>query len=224
MGYYIDLTGISLDQYKAILKSADLLPSRRILQENINENFEVLKRKNIQNVDGLLKVFNSKKKMQLFAAQENFDENYLAVLVREAKSYKPRPNNIKDFPGITEAVVSGLETVGIKNTLHLFDKIKSKEGRAALSAQTSIDEAEMLRLAKLTDLSRIRWVNHTFAYVLLEAGFDTAEKVAHANYEDLYNKIKQLNSERNLYKGNIGLHDMKLCVEAAKDVPAEIAF
>ena len=25
-------------------------------------------------------------------------------------------------------------------------------------------------------------------------------------------------------KGNIGLHDMKLCVEAAKDVPAEIAF
>ncbi|MCK4732829.1 MAG: hypothetical protein KAT65_10280, partial [Methanophagales archaeon] len=69
-----------------------------------------------------------------------------------------------------------------------------------------------------------RWVNHTFAYVLLEAKYDTVEKVANADYKELYETIKQLNDERELYKGHIGLHDMKLCVEAAKDVSLDIEY
>ena len=81
-----------------------------------------------------------------------------------------------------------------------------------------------MKLAKLTDLSRIRWVNHTFAYVLLEAGYDTAEKVAAADYKALYETVKTLNEEREIYKGHIGVHDMKLCVEAAEDVSLEIEY
>ena len=81
-----------------------------------------------------------------------------------------------------------------------------------------------MKLTKLTDLSRIRWVNHTFAFVLLEAGYDTVEKVANSDYKELYEKVKKLNEERNLYKGHIGLHDMKLCVEAAQDVSFEIEY
>ena len=71
---------------------------------------------------------------------------------------------------------------------------------------------------------RIKWVNHTFAYVLLEAGYDTAEKVADADYKELYEKVKKLNEEREIYKGHIGVHDMKLCVEAAKDVSLEVEY
>ncbi len=47
-----------------------------------------------------------------------------------------------------------------------------------MSKQIGISENELLRLAKLTDLSRIRWVNHAFAYVLFEAKYDTVEKAA----------------------------------------------
>jgi hypothetical protein len=36
--------------------------------------------------------------------------------------------------------------------------------------------------------------------------------------------LKQLNEERKLYKAHIGLHDMKLCVEAAKDVSLDIEY
>ena len=117
-----------------------------------------------------------------------------------------------------------LEKLGIKNTLQIFDKILSPQSRNEISIQTGISESEILKLAKLTDLSRIRWVNHTFAYVLLEAGFDTAEKVADADYKELYEKVKKLNEERGIYKAHIGLHDMKLCVEAAKDVSLDIEY
>jgi hypothetical protein len=34
----------------------------------------------------------------------------------------------------------------------------------------------------------------------------------------------QLNKEREIYKGNIGTHDMKLCVEAAKYLDFEIEY
>ena len=133
-------------------------------------------------------------------------------------------NNIKDFPDIAKNVILKLENIGIKNTLQIFDKILTPQSRSEISSQTGISESEILKLAKLTDLSRIRWVNHTFAYVLLEAGFDTAEKVADADYNEVYEKVKKLNEERGIYKAHIGLHDIKLCVEAAKDVSLDIEY
>ncbi len=224
MGYYIDLKNISLDEYKEILKSADLLPSRMILKTNIDEIFSIIQTQEIENVDELQKVLRNKIKLQDFSQKSGIEENYLKILIRETNSYRQSPNKIKDFPGLSENLIVKLENLGIKNTLHLFDKILTSQRRKELSNQTGISEKEILRLAKLTDLSRIRWVNHTFAYVLLEAGYDTAEKIACADYKKLYEKVRRLNEEREIYKGYIGLHDMKLCVEAAKDVSFEIEY
>jgi len=224
MGYYIDLKNISIDKYKEILKSADLLPSRMILKYNIDDIFNIIKKQKIENVDELQRAFNNKTKLQDFSKKSGIQEDYLKILIREVNSYRQSPNKIKDFPGISENEILKLEDLEINNTLQLFDKILTPQSRNELSSQTGISENEILKLAKLTDLSRIRWVNHTFAYVLLEASYDTAEKVADADYKELYEKVKKLNEEREIYKGHIGLHDMKLCVEAAKDVSLEIEY
>lgn len=224
MGYYINLKNISIDQYKEILKSADLLPSRSILKENLDEYFTIIKGKNIHNVDELLKSLHTKKKLQEFSERNNLSDNYLTILVREVKSYRQKPNSIKDFPNLLDETILKLEQIGVKNTLQLFDKIRTRACRMQLSKQLDINESEVLKLTKLTDLSRIRWVNHTFAFVLLEANYDTTEKVANADYKKLYETIKKLNENRKIYKGHIGLHDMKLCVAAAQDVSLEIAY
>ncbi len=76
----------------------------------------------------------------------------------------------------------------------------------------------------MIDLSRIKWVNHTFANVLYEAGYDTVEKVAKADPAVLYETIKALNEKRQLYKGHIGKNDMQLCIEFANDVPLDISY
>lgn len=224
MGYYIDLQKISIEKYKTILKSADLLPSWMVLKENIDKNLEVIKKHNIRNLDELLKALKDKRKLQEFSKQSGLPENYLAVLRRVVNGYRPRPNKIKDFPNVSEEVALKLEALGIRNTLQLFDKILTSESRTALSKQTGIDENEILKLTKLADLSRIRWVNHTFAYVLYEAGYDTLEKMANADHKELYETVKQLNKDRKLYNANIGLHDMKLCVESAKGASLDIDY
>jgi hypothetical protein len=50
------------------------------------------------------------------------------------------------------------------------------------------------------------------------------KKVANADYNKMYEKIKQLNKERKIYNGNIGAHDMKLCVEAAQGLDFDIEY
>jgi hypothetical protein len=224
MGYYIDLKNISIDKYRDILKSADLLPSRMILKDNIDDIFNIIKNQKVENVDELQRALKNKNKLQDFSKKSGIQEDYLKILIREVNSYRQSPNKIKDFPGVSENVILKLEKLGIKNTLQIFDKILSPQSRNEISIQTGISQSEILKLAKLTDLSRIRWVNHTFAYVLLEAGYNTVEKVADADHNELYEKVKKLNEERDIYKGHIGLHDMKLCVEAAKDVSFEIEY
>ncbi len=224
MGYYIDLKSISIDKYKDILKSAELIPSWKVLEENIDKNLDVIKEHNIKNLDDLLTALKGKDDIELFSRKIGLPEKYLEVLKRVVNGYRQKPNRIKDFPCIAEETVVKLEKLGIRNTLKLYDMILTAEKRDELAVKTGITGSEIMKLAKLTDLSRIRWVNHTFAYVLLEAGYDSAEKVAHADPEELYDKIKQLNSERKIYNAHIGVRDMKMCIDSAGGLDFEVEF
>jgi hypothetical protein len=224
MGFYVDLEKKSMDDYREILKNSDLLPSRMLLKDDIDEKFDLLKQQQIENVEDLRKILSNKKKLQAISNQTGISEDYLKILIREVKSYRQKPSRIQDFPEVSDSTIQKLSGLGIKNALQLFKHIRTKENRAQLSNKTGIPENEILRLTRLVDLSRIRWVNHTFAYVLLEAGFDTSEKVAKAEYEKLYEIVKKLNEERQIYNAHIGDHDMKLTVEAAKDVSQDIVY
>lgn len=224
MGYSVDLKNISIDKYKEILKTAELIPSWKILEKDIDKNLDIIKKNNIKNLDELLTAFKNKEQIQKFSKQSGLPENYLAVLKRVVNGYQRKPNRIKDFPCISENIVHKLKEAGIKNTKKLYKKILNAEKREELSREIGLEEHEIMQLTKLTDLSRIRWVNHTFAYVLLETGYDTAKKVANADYQNLYEIIKQLNEERKIYNAHIGLRDIKMVVEAAKILDFEVAY
>ena len=224
MAYSVALESIRLDAYQKTLKAADLVPSRMILKDNLATNFRALRKQHIANLAELRQALKSKDKLHDFAKHSGVAEDYLKILLREVNSTQRKPNKLKDFPDTPADVVAVLEQQGIKNTRQLFDKVLTPQQRKGLSKQTGISKKDILRLTKLTDLSRIRWVNHTFAYVLYELGYDTAEKVKKADYEVLYEEVNKLNEERQLYKAHIGLHDMKLTVEAANDVSHDIEF
>lgn len=224
MGYYINLKSISIDAYKEILKTKTLIPSWKVLENDIDKNLSILKTHHINNLDELLLALKDKSKIQEFSRQSGLPENYLAVLKRVVNGYRQKPNRIKDFTCVDEDIVLKLEKIGIKNTLKLYKEILTDGKRNELSRKAGIGENEIMKLTKLTDLSRIRWVNHTFAYVLLESGYDTAEKVAKADYRKLYETIKQLNNERKIYKAHIGLNDMKMIIESAQSLDFEIEY
>ncbi len=224
MGYYINLASISLDSYKERLKNRYLVPSRQLLKENIDSVFTSISKQGILNVEDLLKALNNKKKLEAFSTNTSIPIEYLTVLAREIKSNITNPIKLKDFPNISSDVIQKLEEIGIKNTLQLYDRITTRSDRKELSEQIHTDEALVLKLAQLTDLSRIRWVNYTFANVLYEVGYKTIDSIVKADFNRLYEEIKDLNKEKQLFKGNIGLNDVKLLVEVAADVPQEIEY
>jgi len=224
MGYYTDLASISIDHYQAKLESDDLLPSRMLLKERLEERFGYFKSIGVRNVLELQKLLKKKEKLAELAKVDCFTEDYLVILLREINSIQPKPNKLSEFIGISPETVFKLEKIGIKDTVKLFDLVLTPGSRKELSAKTNIAEAEILELAKLTDLSRIKWVGATFARMVYEVGIDTAEKASKADYVELHQKIFQLNKEKNFYKGQIGLHDIKLFVDAAKEVSLEIEY
>ena len=224
MGYYIDLEQISIDEYQRYIEKSDLLPSRRIIKENLSERFTYFKNIGITNVLELQRTLKKNDKLTELAKINCFSTDYLKILLREINSIQPKPTKISEFKGISQETIKTLEKHGFQNTFKLFDKIKTKNNRNELAKITGISAEEILELTKLTDLSRIRWVGATFARMLYDIGVDTAEKAANSNFTDLHLKINQTNKEKKYFNGNIGLNDMKLLVNAAKEIPLEVEY
>ncbi len=117
--YHIDLEEFSLKRFKLSLQNRDMIPSRVILKEKINERFEVLKSSGIKNLKALIDTLKTKQKIEMFSKSTNLSIEYLTILKREAGSYLPKPINLNSFPGIDSATVEMLRKSGIKNTRQL---------------------------------------------------------------------------------------------------------
>lgn len=224
MSYYIDLCKIEISDYKEKLRNADLLPSRRLLKDNIDAKFMEFDNLGIKNLGELKSTLGNKKKFAELMQNPVFDENYLKVLLREINSMLPTPNKLRDFPGLRPDTISKLENAGIKNTFTLFDKIKSKQTREEFSRITGIEMSEIMLLTSLTDLSRIKWGSAVFVSMINDIGITNVQELANTDFNILNEQVRILNNERHYFKGNIGKHDIKLFVEAAKDVSPEVEY
>ncbi len=224
MGYYINLEKISLDDYQKKLEGAYLPPGRVILKEKLNEYFGCLKSAGIHNVEELIRILKKKDKISQLAMTGCLSGNYLIILLRELNSMRPKLNKLSDFPGVQAELTDRLKKAGIENTVQLYEKVITAAERQKLAAQTGSSIGGILELTKLTDLSRIKWVGVAFARMLYDAGVDSVEKAAKADPVELHKTIHRLNQEKVYYKGQIGLNDIRIFVNAANDVPQEIVY
>ncbi|MBN2009549.1 DUF4332 domain-containing protein [candidate division KSB1 bacterium] len=224
MPYYIDLSKISLEEYKSILLTTVLLPSRQILKENVDERFHVLKNHNIENLRQLQLQLKTPAKVKQFAETSLLPMDYLTVLRREINSYHPDDRKLKDFTCIKTNTLQALEAMGIKTTAGLYDYIVTKAARQQLQQQLGISDSEIMLLTKLTDLSRLRYVNSTFAMLLIASGYGSVEKIKQADYQELYERVKKTNEKEHYFKGTIGLSDMKFLVDDPMSVPFDIEY
>jgi hypothetical protein len=224
MGYYIDLEKLTIDDYQIKLESAYLPPSRMILKDRLDERFGYFKSIGIKNVKGLIQLLKKKDKFAELSKLDLFSGDYLTILLRELNSTLPKPNKIADFVGITKGTIDDLGKIGISNTEKLYDKVTTKADRQKLADVTGIKYQDILELTKLADLSRIKWVGVTYAQMLYDLGVDTVEKVSESDPIDLHAKINQMIKEKNIFKGAIGLNDVKILIDSANDLPLEIEY
>ena len=212
MSYYCDMSAISLDKLKSNLKSQRLLPSQQILLDDIESKFETIRKQGISDLQALKNALKNKTKVKEFALITGIGEKYLTVLRRETLSYHPQARKIADFTLIDERIKRKLADIRVKTTEHLFGYVATKEARKKIAEDIGISEEETIMLAKLCDVSRLRYVNPTFAQFLINSSYDTVEKIKSADPITLYEELKEINAEKEYYTGHIGPKDMEFLV------------
>jgi predicted flap endonuclease-1-like 5' DNA nuclease len=222
--YHINLKDISLDQYKQTLKKAELIPSRRILKEQIDQRFERLQTQGISNLEDLLSAAKNAKKIADLAKNTGLSEEYLTILRREVNALLPQPKNLRDFPGVEPSIVEKLAKSGIRNSKQLFLAARGKEERTQLAQAADIDPTGLLELVKLADLSRVYGVGPIFARLLFEGGADTVETLSQADSEQLFRQLEKRYLEAGYSKADFKERDIRFCIRMAKDLPKSIEY
>lgn len=200
MKYNLDLASLSVHQYKEILKKQNLLPSRRILLHQIDENFQLLENMDISTISQLGKSLSSPQKISSFAATSGIPEAYLVILRREIHSLEQKPVPLSSFPGIAPSVLEKLHDEGIDNSKDYFE-----------SNRVEGDE-----LSGLSDLVRINGVGPVAAKAFYEAGYKSVSDVAHSEAASLLGRVSDVNEARHYYKANLGIKDMQFCIDFAR--------
>ena len=224
MGYYCDMSAISLDKFKSNLHSQRLLPSQQILLEDIDAKFDEIKEQGINDLQSLNSALKNKAKVKEFAELTGLNEKYLTVLRREAASYHPKARKIADFSLIDETIKKKLEGIGVKTTEHLFSHVATKAARKKLAQDIGISGEEALLLARLCDVSRLRYVNCDFAQLLANSSYDTVEKIKKADHMQLYEELKAVNAGNKYYTGHIGPKDMEFLVRDKPNADVVMEF
>lgn len=94
--YFIDTDKFSIDKFRNILLTKEILPGRIILKEDLDERFDLLKTKKIKTLSDLLETLKTKQKIDRFSKETGLTVEYLTILRREANSYVSVPVKLID--------------------------------------------------------------------------------------------------------------------------------
>jgi hypothetical protein len=222
--YYINLKEFSLERFKHILKSEEMLPARQILKEDVDARFDILASIGIENLSDLIGALSTKRKLEAFSHKTGLSVDYLVILRREARSYIPKPVVLREIPGVIMEDVEKLEAIGIKHSKHLFERGQTKKQREELAAATGVSLESLLELVKLSDLARVRGIGAAFTRLFYETGADTIDKLSQWEPEALFKKAHAINDEKRVTKVVPPLKDFLQYVAIAKDLPKVIEY
>lgn len=216
MAYYIDFETLTLEDFKKKVEKEDLIPSQQIILEDIEVYFTELKNNDFETIADLQKRLKTKKHVEEFAQEVDIPLEYLIVLRRMINGYHPKVRVIKAFACFEESFVTSLEKLGIKTTLTLYDYIIEAEHKQNLLSKLPKDTEDLVKVMKLSDLCRLRYVNEDLAILLYEAGYESVYAVSCAEAYEMNSRIKTINKDKTYYRGNIGEKDMRFLIEDAK--------
>ncbi len=206
---------ISLEELKQRIALTDLVPSRAVLFEELESNFEKIAQQGIRTFVDLQKALKANKTMQVFAQATGIDQQYLVLLRREIESYTLKPFKMKEINWIPNDVIEHLVEQGITDSHELLAATGNAEKERALADKTGLQFEMIQYLRQLSDLARVQWVSPLTARMLVEAGYESTRQLALANAEGLSIEIEEVNEGGKYFKGKIGLRDIKRLIHAA---------
>jgi hypothetical protein len=222
--YYIDFQAFSLERLKNILKTGEVLPGRLILVEELEARFNVLNSMGMKNLSDLMTALSTKQKIKYFSHQSGLPIDYLVILGREIRSYKPKPVYLREISGLNMGDIEKLANLGITHSKHFFERGRTREQREELARITGISLDSLLELAKLSDLARVRGLGPAFTRLFFESGSETLEQLSGCDPQVLFREVHAMNQRKLVTKTVPPLKDFYQYVELAKDLSKVFEF
>ena len=129
-----------------------------------------------------------------------------------------------DVEGIGKVYAEKLGAAGIETTEKLLEACGSKKGRSSMAEKTGISEKLILEWVNLSDLYRIKGVGEQYSDLLEEAGVDTVAELAQRKPENLYNKMIEINEQKNLVNRAPWRSSVESWVKQAKELPRKVEY
>jgi len=217
--YFVDTDKFSLDKFRNILKTKEILPGRIVLKDKIEERFDLIKSKGVNSLSDLLDSLKTKQKIDKFSKETEIDIDYLTILRREANSYISVPVRLTEMPIIDTEIIDKLNSIGIKDSKHLFDYAAKRSDREKLANRCKLPIDGLTELVQLSDLVRITGVGPVFARIILDAGIGSVNDFLSIDAEDLFDRLIKTNNEKVLTKAKFTKKDIEYCLELGKNLP-----
>ena len=126
--------------------------------------------------------------------------------------------------GIGNVYAGKLSEAGIKSTNALLSMGATPQDRKEIAKNSGVSNALILEWVNHIDLFRIKGVFEEYADLLNEAGVDTVPELAQRNPENLYNKLVEVNLEKNLVRQLPGKSQVANWIAQAKQLPRVIFY
>src|SRR5512138_1513858 len=215
MAYHIDAESISLGDLQKRIEATDLVPSRAFLLDKLGPKMKALEQHGISTLACLRDELKTTKRLEAVATATGIDVQYLTLLRREIEGYFPKPFALKSFDWLPGSEIAKLEQSGIKDTAALYEATDTRQKKTALAKSTGVDGTIIETLTQLADLTRVQWVSPTAARMVIESGCKSAAELARADAGELDEAFLRVNAGNRLFKGRIGLRDIKRLIQAA---------
>lgn len=131
---------------------------------------------------------------------------------------------LTDIQGISDTYAGKLESMGITSVEQLLEEGATPSGRKQIAEKTGIAASHIQRWINYSDLFRIKGIAGQFAELLEAAGVDTVPELAQRNAENLAQKMKSINEDKNLTRVVPSVPQISEWVEMAKTLPRKVHY
>ena len=131
---------------------------------------------------------------------------------------------LETIEGIGPSYAEKLNQAGIQSIESLLEKGSTPSGRKELASTTEIGDTLILKWVNRADLARVKGIGGEYADLLECAGVDTVPELAQRNAENLFQKIEEVNNEKNLVRKVPTQNQVEDWVNQAKDLPRVINY
>jgi predicted flap endonuclease-1-like 5' DNA nuclease len=132
--------------------------------------------------------------------------------------------NLLKIEGIGEKNALKLQKAGVKKLEDLLTAATTPKAREGLAQQSGISEKLILEWVNLADLFRIKGVGEEYSDLLEEAGVDTVPELAQRNGENLFAKMTEVNTKKNLVNKLPSVDQVKDWIEQAKKLDRIVKY